>query len=168
LRRPFSPGGVMNIETLSVGNGRGYVLRGEFDLECIPRVEQLFFNGDSSIPVILECSELTFMDSTGLWILLRLARVGDGTTPGVVVRNPSQVVRRLINIALPAGVDGLEVEFRGSGPGAAHLFSELLRSTGGLLARVEATHDAAGRACASAGRIRAESVERRTLRARAA
>jgi anti-anti-sigma regulatory factor len=111
----------MEIEAFPVGgDGRGYVLRGEFDLDCIPEVERLFFNGDTSIPVILEASQLTFMDSTGLWMLLRLARAGDGTTPGVVIRNPSQAVRSLINLALPAGVEGLEVESPGSGPAAAH------------------------------------------------
>jgi anti-anti-sigma factor len=120
----------MEIEGLPVGGeGRGYVLRGEFDLECIPEVERLFFNGDTSIPVILDASQLTFIDSTGLWILLRLARAGDGTTPGVVIRNPSQAVRRLINLAIPAGVDGLEVEFRDSGPAATRRFTELCQST---------------------------------------
>src|SRR5262249_32922880 len=137
----------MEIEVLPVdGVGRGYVLRGDFDLDAIPEVERILFNGDSSIPVVLEASELTFMDSTGLWMLLRLAHAGDGTTPGVIVRNPSQVVRRLINLAIPSGVDGLEIEFRGSGPGAAHRFTELVRSTHGLMLRVGATHAAAQRA----------------------
>jgi anti-anti-sigma factor len=136
----------MEIEVLPVGGvGRGYALRGEFDLECIPEVERLFFNGDTSIPVILEASQLTFMDSTGLWILLRLARAGDGTTPGVVIRNPSEAVRRLINLAIPDGVDGLEIDFPGSGPGAAHRFTELSRSTRALHLAAQTNLDEARR-----------------------
>lgn len=155
----------MEIERLSVGGvGRGYVLRGEFDLECIPEVERLFFNGDTSIPVILDASELTFMDSTGLWMLLRLARAGDGATPGVVIQNPSQAVRRLINLAIPAGMEGLEIEFRGSGPGAAHRFTELLRSTRALHLVAQSSLDDARRLCRSAQDARWAHEERRRRR----
>src|SRR5262245_12683084 len=109
----------MEIKTLPmVSAGRCYALRGDLDMDSIPDLERILVNGDSWIPVSLDTSELTFMDSTGLWMILRLAHERDGDIPGVIVRNPSEVVRRLINLAIPAGVDGLEVEFDGSGPGA--------------------------------------------------
>src|SRR5438105_9492698 len=159
----------MRIEMLPLdGIGRGYALRGELDLDAIPELEHLLFDGDHRIPVILEASELTFMDSTGLWMILRLAHAGNGDIPGVIVRNPSQAVRRLINIAIPAGIEGLEVDFRGSGPGAAHRLTELVRSTRGLLVSVGATHEASRHACASARRIRDEVAEQRRLRTLAA
>jgi anti-anti-sigma factor len=159
----------MEIEQLPVeGSGRGYLLRGDLDLESIPALERVLFNGDARVPVVLEASELTFIDSTGLWMLLRLAHLGDEQAPGVIVRNPSQAVRRLMNIALPAGAAGMEVEFCGSGPGAAHRFTELVRSTRGLLIRVGVTQDASLRACASARRIRDESADQRRLRTPAA
>jgi anti-anti-sigma factor len=141
----------MEIEELPrEGAGRRFAFRGEFDIECIPEVERVLFNGDPSIPVIIEAGQLSFMDSTGLWILLRLARAGDDGTPGVVIRNPSQAVRRLINVSIPAGVAGLEVEFRGAGPGAAHHFTELTRSTRLLLDRAASTSTLADRNLARA------------------
>jgi len=156
----------MEIESLSMdGVGRGYALRGDLDMDSIPELERLLFNGDRRIPVVLEASELTFMDSTGLWMILRLAHAGGDGVPGVIVRNPSQVVRRLINLAIPTGVDGLEVEFRGSGPGAAHRFSELARSTRALMLDAHSRHDVSIRLCAESQRVRHESVEQRRLRA---
>jgi anti-anti-sigma factor len=160
--------GAMEIEVLPVeGGGRGYILRGDFDLDAIPALERLLFNGDSSIPVVLETSGLTFMDSTGLWILLRLAHAGDGAVPGVIVRNPSQIVRRLINLAIPSGVDGLEVQFRGSGPGAAHRLTELVRATRSLMTVTAARQEVSRRLCFTARRTREESAEARRLRAAA-
>ena len=156
----------MEIETLSMdgAGGRGYALRGDLDMDSIPELERVLFNGDSSIPVVLEASELTFMDSTGLWMILRLAHAGSDGVPGVIVRNPSQVVRRLINLAIPTGVDGLEVEFRGSGPGAAHRFSELARSTRRLMVDVRSNQDVSLRLCAEARHARYVSLEQRRQR----
>jgi anti-anti-sigma factor len=156
----------MEIEALSIdGVGRGYALRGDLDMDSIPELERLLFNGDARIPVVLEASELTFMDSTGLWMILRLAHAGNDGVPGVIVRNPSHVVRRLINLAIPTGVDGLEVEFRGSGPGAAHRFTELTRSTRALLLETRSRHDVSLRLCAQSRQIRRENLEKRRLRA---
>ena len=107
----------MDIQALPVvGGSCAFALSGDLDVESIPELERLLFKGNVAIPVILDASEVTFMDSTGLWILLRLAHRGEGATPGVIVRNPSQAVRRVIQIALPDGAEGLEIEFRGSGP----------------------------------------------------
>src|SRR5262245_55118923 len=128
----------MEIESLSMDGvgGGGYALRGDLDMDSIPELECVLVNGDASLAVVLEASELAFMARPVLWMVRRLAHAGNDGVPGVIVRNPSQVVRRLINLAIPTGVEGLEVEFRGSGPGAAHLFSELARSTRRLMVQV--------------------------------
>lgn len=47
------------------------------------------------VKIVLEASDLTFMDSSGLAVLLVTAR----QVPTVEVRNPTQIIRRLITIA---------------------------------------------------------------------
>ena len=56
---------------------------------------------------------------------------------------------------MPGGVPGLEVDFSGAGPGAAHHLSHLLRSSIELRAAVIAEQARAARACEDARRTRA-------------
>lgn len=55
----------------------------------------------------LDLAGVTFMDSTGLKVLLEAASGTDGTP--LVIRNPSQAVRRLMEITIPDGAPGLEI-----------------------------------------------------------
>lgn len=47
------------------------------------------------VKIVLDVSDLTFMDSSGLAVLLIAAQ----EVPSVEVRNPPQIIRRLITIA---------------------------------------------------------------------
>jgi anti-anti-sigma factor len=52
----------------------------------------------------LDLSDVTFIDSTGLQVLLDLSR----STP-VVILQPSGAVRRLFEMAIPTGAAGMKV-----------------------------------------------------------
>lgn len=52
----------------------------------------------------LDLSEVSFIDSTGLLALLRMA----GSHP-VIILQPSDSVRRLLELAIPGGMPGLEI-----------------------------------------------------------
>ena len=75
-------------------------LRGELDGVTVPEVlaaldDQLDAGVDS---VVFDAAELEFMDSSGLRVLV-LAGQRLGDMPGaVVVRNPSDVIRRLLEV----------------------------------------------------------------------
>ena len=56
----------------------------------------------------LDLSELTFMDSSGLRVILRAVLSTNGAGP-VVLERPSLAVRRLLDVALPTGAPGLEI-----------------------------------------------------------
>ena len=135
----------MNLEIAPLDGIHGGVrVRGEIDMESVDQLTEFIARlRPGSSPVVIDASGIEFMDSTGLRLLLSLA-AADGAG-GVVVRNPSRPVRRLLEVSVPDGMDGLTVEFDGAGPGAAHRFSELMRSTGELhrLAQMQRRRSAA-------------------------
>ena len=61
--------------------------------------------------ITLDCSRLTFMDSSGLRLLLQIAMSQNGAgSTALVVKKPSEAVRRVLEIALPHGMAGLRIE----------------------------------------------------------
>lgn len=60
--------------------------------------------------VSLDLSELRFMDSSGLRVLIRMSKVGQevGASP-LVLDRLSGPVRQLLSIALPSGMPGVEI-----------------------------------------------------------
>jgi anti-anti-sigma factor len=89
--------------------GEGVVsLVGEFDLaEADAFLEWVGTNVDSQSEVVLDCSALTFLDSSGIRAILTFA---SQTPASVVIRRPSPAVRKVLEIA---GVDeaiGVKVE----------------------------------------------------------
>ena len=89
--------------------GEGVVsLVGEFDLaQADAFSEWVATNVDGQSDVVLDCSALTFLDSSGIRAILMLASLTPG---GVVIRRPSPIVRKVLEIA---GVDeaiGVKVE----------------------------------------------------------
>jgi stage II sporulation protein AA (anti-sigma F factor antagonist) len=89
-------------------DGEGVVsLVGEFDMaEADAFSEWVDANVDGQREVVLDCSALTFLDSSGIRAIVTLA----SQTPGsVIIRRPSPTVRTVLEIA---GVDeaiGLKV-----------------------------------------------------------
>jgi anti-anti-sigma factor len=71
-------------------------LAGEFDLAQQDVFKSLVFaNLDGNKDVVLDCSELTFLDSSGIRAILKFA----STVPrDVVIRNPSTNVRTLLSM----------------------------------------------------------------------
>ena len=77
---PSLPGPILRID---VAHGDGSVtvrLEGEFDLSSAGvfdyRVRPLVRRYDAS-RIIIDCAELTFIDSTGIWHLIRLAKTAE-------------------------------------------------------------------------------------------
>jgi anti-sigma B factor antagonist len=77
---------------------RGARLSGELDLasyeEASEALSPLFGSSDD---VVLDVSDLSFMDSSGIRLLIRLHQSIDGG--GLVVRSPKQHLTRLLEIA---------------------------------------------------------------------
>jgi len=62
-------------------------------------------------PLVVDLSGLAFMDSQGLRLFLQLATHAEkaGLAP-VRILNPSRLVTRLLEVALPQGTPGLAIE----------------------------------------------------------
>jgi anti-anti-sigma factor len=87
----------------------GFRLHGELDMATADDLSQLLKVAVLECrPVVLDFSEVSFMDSSGLRALLEAAGLTDGDG-SVVVLNPSAQVRRVLDISIPGGAPGLEV-----------------------------------------------------------
>ena len=82
-------------------NGKGLRLAGELDLAGAPRLtEALLDFASSEGDVYLDLTEISFLDSSGLRVILALARSrGDGT---LVLLDPSPAIRRILEVV---GID---------------------------------------------------------------
>jgi anti-anti-sigma factor len=89
--------------------GAIFYLAGEFDLAEVEMfAETTAARLDGQGPVILDLTELTFMDASGINSILKLAeRVGGR---GLVVRNPRGEVARVLGIVRLADVPGIDIE----------------------------------------------------------
>jgi anti-sigma B factor antagonist len=75
-------------------------LRGELDLSGVDRARQAIEEaeaGQKSL-LVLDLSELDFIDSTGLEVLLRAARRAHDEGRRLIVARPSRYVRRLLEM----------------------------------------------------------------------
>jgi anti-sigma B factor antagonist len=69
-------------------------LAGELDLSTIPKLEARLFEELSSRPgVIVDLTRLTFIDSSGIGLLIKAFRAADGSRMHTVVAPGSQVAR---------------------------------------------------------------------------
>jgi anti-sigma B factor antagonist len=104
---------VMGLDIAALeGDGRGMRVRGDIDLATVDALERavaLLPQGPG--PISIDGSEIGFIDSTGLRLLLRLAAAASDGEPSVVIVNPSPVVVHLFEVVLPGGVPGLRFEF---------------------------------------------------------
>jgi len=87
----------------------GFRLEGELDMATADDLSQVLreasTNGD---PIVLDFSGVSFMDSSGLRALLERAGQPNGSG-SMVILNPSDQVRRVLDISIPGGTPGLEV-----------------------------------------------------------
>lgn len=87
---------------------RTFALEGELDMASAEDVLRALEGVPAEGDLVLDLSGLSFMDSSGLRVVLQLVR---GRMDGVVVlRNPSPPVHRVLEIALPGETPGVRVE----------------------------------------------------------
>jgi anti-sigma B factor antagonist len=98
--------------TVSANGDRATVaLRGELDLSGVDRARQAIEQAESGQTqlLVLNLSELEFIDSTGLEVLLRAARRAHDEGRRLIVARPSRYVRRLLEMtAIDRSLDIVE------------------------------------------------------------
>ncbi|MCU1504653.1 MAG: anti-sigma-factor antagonist [Ilumatobacteraceae bacterium] len=91
---------------VQVGADGVIVAVGDIDVAGGPLVDAAILEGESEQPVIIDLTEVTFIDSSGLRSLLSASRRAGERGTEVVLRSPSAAVRRLLEIT------GTEGQFR--------------------------------------------------------
>ena len=77
--------------------GNGLKIAGELDLATSSQLTEALRDASSAGQVILDLSELTFLDSGGIHAILELARTQNGNGP-VIILNPSYAVTRVFDV----------------------------------------------------------------------
>jgi anti-sigma B factor antagonist len=91
--------------------GSGLRVSGELDLLTVPQLrDAIVAVGAEGQDVVLEFSGVSFVDSSGLGLLISTAQTAHARGGSLVVRTPSPTLRRLFTIAIPDGIPGLVVE----------------------------------------------------------
>jgi anti-anti-sigma factor len=101
------------ISPLVTGNGIKIV--GELDVATAPRVSEALGDTASQPELVLDLSEVTFLDSYGVHSILALCRARNGHG-SVVIRNPSRAVTRVFEILALDTYPGLELQVAGEAP----------------------------------------------------
>ncbi|HVR33579.1 MAG TPA: STAS domain-containing protein [Acidimicrobiia bacterium] len=95
-------GPIFEVETVERGSRRQVVVRGEIDLKTAPELDEAL-DGLKADPLVVDMTDVTFIDSTGLRVLVMArSRVeGDGGRFVVCAADGSAVVRtmRLAGVA---------------------------------------------------------------------
>jgi anti-anti-sigma factor len=99
---------------LEPGRQRGsFRLVGELDITNAQvvqtRLEEELGDGGT---LILDASDLEFMDSQGLLMLIHLGQQAENRSGTVHLVNCRQQVRRLLDVAVPHGIPGVKIERR--------------------------------------------------------
>ena len=101
-----------NLELLRTGQPGSFRLSGELDLlnvEAVSRYLQEELRTGQQLT--LDVSGLTFIDSKGLAMLLQLAASSlELGFPPVVLRSPSEVLRRVLEVGLPSPIPGIQLD----------------------------------------------------------
>lgn len=84
-------------------------LRGELDLRAAGELEAALVPLGDAARVCLDLTELEFIDSTGLEVILRAARRAHDSGRRLVVQRPSRYVRKLLEVtAIDHSLDVVE------------------------------------------------------------
>ncbi|MFH8796585.1 STAS domain-containing protein [Streptomyces sp. NPDC017941] len=75
-------------------------LQGELDLAGVPRLTETAGSGlgTGGRTVVLDCRDITFCDSSGLNVLLRLREQASRSGARLVIARPSETVRHLLRL----------------------------------------------------------------------
>ena len=101
-----------NLEVVGTGQPGSFRILGELDLMNVEAVSR-HLQGElrAGERLTLDVSGLTFIDSKGLAMLLQLAALALelGLSP-VVLRTPSEVLRRVLEVGLPSPIPGVQLD----------------------------------------------------------
>lgn len=90
---------LLKIDVDTSGPERVVRVRGELDPHTAPRLEAALRETDpGATRLVLDVAGINFMDSTGLRIVLAAEKELAGNGVDLVVRSPSDAVRRLLEI----------------------------------------------------------------------
>ena len=101
-----------NLKVVGTGESGWFRLRGELEIMNVDAVgRHLEMELRTGKRLTLDLSGITFIDSRGLALLLQLSQLADELDLGpLVLRFPSEVVRRVIEVGLPTPIPGVEIE----------------------------------------------------------
>jgi anti-anti-sigma factor len=101
-----------NLKVVGTGEAGWFRLRGELEIMNVDAVgRHLEMELRTGKRLTLDLSGITFIDSRGLALLLQLSQLADELDLGpLVLRFPSEVVRRVMEVALPTPIPGVEIE----------------------------------------------------------
>ena len=86
-----------------------HYLSGEFDMLALDFfADAIMSRLDGDDPVVLDLSELTFLDSSGFYAIVQLAeRPG---YPSLAIRNPSPAAARVLELTRVEDVPGVQIQ----------------------------------------------------------
>ena len=92
---------LLNVHRFSDGQDVVLELRGELDISTVPELERHLAEVERENPrrVLIDLSELGFMDSTGLGLIIRAADAAERHGRQLRLRRASRQVRRLFEVA---------------------------------------------------------------------
>ena len=84
----------------SEDSGKVILLRGEIDIYSAPDFKDSLFQamGDCSEDIVLDCSELSYIDSMGLGIMVAALKRARQNDRNIRIRNPKPNVKKLFRI----------------------------------------------------------------------
>jgi anti-sigma B factor antagonist len=86
----------------------GFELEGELDMATAGDLAEFLREAEKGPdPIVLDFSGISFMDSSGLRVILEAAGERDGGA--LVIVHPTAQVQRVLDISIPGGTPGLEV-----------------------------------------------------------
>jgi anti-sigma B factor antagonist len=90
----------LEVSTSSNGGQSVLTVNGEIDLTSAPKLdEEITTVVESSDQVVIELGGVSFMDSTGLRVLLKASKTLTSRGGTLVLRQPSEPVRRLLEVS---------------------------------------------------------------------
>ncbi len=90
------PNGALRVELRRDDDTAVTIVRGEIDLDSSAQLNTVLNKVDKEQRVVLDMSEVTFMDSSGLAVLLRQSMGRRDVGGALQIRRPSPPVRRLL------------------------------------------------------------------------
>ena len=94
-----------------LGHEGEFRVTGELDLLTVPQLREALASAtQGGGDIVLDFSGVSFVDSSGLGLLISTAQATHARGGSLVLRTPTHALRRLFGIASPEGIPGLVVE----------------------------------------------------------